>query len=233
LALAPFRRRLPAAIATAHTEVRLSIAASPLGLTLARTVRGSVLDATRRSVRVRMIVADAAFDGPPEPSLVQDAAAAGVAVRTSPLLVGFALQVDLSAAFLLVARRAEAAMVAVTDRDALIALAAMFEHEWRMGIDPYRPGGLSDQPDQVDLAVLCVLATGAKDEVVARRLGLSVRTVRRRMARLQELLGAGSRFETGVRAAEQGWVAARAAAWPPAPRVESRNSLLPSAIGRC
>ena len=53
---------------------------------------------------------------------------------------------------------------------------------------------------------LQILASGATDEAAARQLGVSVRTVRRRVAAVMELLGAASRFEAGVKAVEAGWL---------------------------
>lgn len=50
------------------------------------------------------------------------------------------------------------------------------------------------------------LAHGAKDEQIARALGLSLRTVRRRVADLMVELDAGSRFQAGVEAVRRGWV---------------------------
>jgi DNA-binding CsgD family transcriptional regulator len=50
------------------------------------------------------------------------------------------------------------------------------------------------------------LSSGASDEQIARRLGVSVRTVRRRVAELLEELGAESRFAAGVAAARRGWL---------------------------
>ena len=50
------------------------------------------------------------------------------------------------------------------------------------------------------------LAGGAKDEQIARALGLSVRTVRRRVAELLDELGADSRFQAGVEAVRRGWI---------------------------
>lgn len=50
------------------------------------------------------------------------------------------------------------------------------------------------------------LARGASDDQIARRLGLSLRTVRRRMAELMDELGAESRFQAGVEAARRGWL---------------------------
>lgn len=50
------------------------------------------------------------------------------------------------------------------------------------------------------------LAEGAKDEQIARTLGISLRTVRRRVASLMVELGADSRFQAGVEAVRRGWI---------------------------
>ena len=70
------------------------------------------------------------------------------------------------------------------------------------GLDgqPYDEGA-SDQR-----LLLGQLAGGAKDEQIARALGLSVRTVRRRVADLLDELGADSRFQAGVEAVRRGWM---------------------------
>jgi DNA-binding CsgD family transcriptional regulator len=52
--------------------------------------------------------------------------------------------------------------------------------------------------------ILEQLASGCKDETAARVLGVSLRTYRRRVAELMELLGASSRFQAGARAREAG-----------------------------
>lgn len=54
--------------------------------------------------------------------------------------------------------------------------------------------------------LLKILATGATDEAAAKRLGVSLRTVKRRMENLTRRLNAGSRFEAGLRAAQRGWL---------------------------
>jgi DNA-binding NarL/FixJ family response regulator len=48
------------------------------------------------------------------------------------------------------------------------------------------------------------MAGGAKDELIARRLGISLRTCRRYIADLTKDLGAQSRFQAGVLAAQRG-----------------------------
>ena len=66
-----------------------------------------------------------------------------------------------------------------------------------------RPGATAPELDRF---VLAQLAQGAKDEQIARTLGLSLRTVRRRVADLMTELGADSRFQAGVEAARRGWL---------------------------
>jgi len=71
-------------------------------------------------------------------------------------------------------------------------LTELFEHRWRAA----RP--LLDQGHH---DVLRLLAEGRGDEQVAEALGLSVRTVRRRVAEAMEAYGAATRFELGHRVA--------------------------------
>lgn len=49
-----------------------------------------------------------------------------------------------------------------------------------------------------------MLAAGAKDETIARELGVSLRTCRRHIAEMMRMTGAGSRFQAGVLATQLG-----------------------------
>jgi hypothetical protein len=62
------------------------------------------------------------------------------------------------------------------------------------------------EPTDATRRLLRLMRTGAIDETIARELGVSIRTVHRRITRLQNLLGARSRFQLGVVACERGWV---------------------------
>lgn len=57
--------------------------------------------------------------------------------------------------------------------------------------------------------LLTCLSAGLTDESIARELGVSERTVGRRITRLQELLGARTRFQLGVQASRHGWLRGR------------------------
>ncbi|MBZ5738327.1 helix-turn-helix transcriptional regulator [Nocardioides mangrovi] len=79
-----------------------------------------------------------------------------------------------------------------------------FEELWGRAAVP----ALDGAEPQVDLRrfLLEQLATGARDEQIARKLGISLRTVRRRVADLMTELGADSRFQAGIEAARRGWI---------------------------
>ncbi|MFJ1967527.1 DNA-binding response regulator [Streptomyces sp. NPDC087903] len=64
----------------------------------------------------------------------------------------------------------------------------------------------SDVPhlDADGRVILEALGSGLTDESAARRLGVSLRTYRRRVAELMATLEAGSRFQAGLRAGELG-----------------------------
>ena len=95
---------------------------------------------------------------------------------------------------------------------AVRALTRLFEAVWTLAT-PYWQGLLEAPrtPDRLPLAerdqrVLALLTTGASDQVIARQLGVSVRTVERRVRYLMDRLGAATRFQAGVQAARRDWV---------------------------
>jgi DNA-binding CsgD family transcriptional regulator len=91
----------------------------------------------------------------------------------------------------------------------LDALASMFELHWRKGMpipDPERPWPNGDVPADLDRRLLALLAAGFTDESMARQLGISVRTVQRRVRALMDRLEARTRFQAGIQAARAGWL---------------------------
>jgi DNA-binding CsgD family transcriptional regulator len=64
-----------------------------------------------------------------------------------------------------------------------------------------------DAEGDADLRLLRLLGLGLKDESIARYLGCSLRTVRRRVAHLMDVHGAQTRFQLGAAAAREDLVA--------------------------
>jgi DNA-binding NarL/FixJ family response regulator len=90
----------------------------------------------------------------------------------------------------------------------IAALRLLFESLWDRAMSV---PGLDGQLHSADRAsdrrlLLDQLAGGAKDEQIARALGLSLRTVRRRVADILDELGVDSRFQAGVEAVRRGWI---------------------------
>ncbi|MGN9838028.1 helix-turn-helix transcriptional regulator [Nonomuraea sp. H19] len=101
-------------------------------------------------------------------------------------------------------RAVESALV-VHPSALLDALVGLFETLWRAAV----PLRLSEDdlepeawPQPSDAEVLALLAAGMKDDAIARQLGLSPRTVQRRVQVLCERLGARTRFHAGFLAAQ-------------------------------
>jgi sugar-specific transcriptional regulator TrmB/DNA-binding CsgD family transcriptional regulator len=57
-----------------------------------------------------------------------------------------------------------------------------------------------------DVAILRLLTSGAKDRTIARALGVTERTVERRISEILRLLDASTRFQAGVQAVQRGWL---------------------------
>lgn len=88
-----------------------------------------------------------------------------------------------------------------------LCFARVFEHHWDVSLPYGRDPGRGEPAEEWtprEREILALLASGAKDEAIARRLGCSERTLRRLLAALVRKLGAESRFAAGVRAARLG-----------------------------
>ncbi|WP_018348581.1 helix-turn-helix domain-containing protein [Longispora albida] len=89
----------------------------------------------------------------------------------------------------------------------LDALVSTFESLWERSAPIESPGQIADLPER-DRQLLSMLAAGMKDRTIARTLGVTERTVGRRVTELMQRLDAGTRFRAGVRAVQQGWIPA-------------------------
>jgi DNA-binding NarL/FixJ family response regulator len=81
---------------------------------------------------------------------------------------------------------------------------ALFDQLWSSAVSV--PGYDDGEHSDAERDLLSLLGKGAKDEQIARALGISVRTVRRWIATVMADLDANSRFQAGVEAARNGWL---------------------------
>ncbi|WP_371483732.1 LuxR C-terminal-related transcriptional regulator [Kitasatospora sp. NBC_00315] len=90
-------------------------------------------------------------------------------------------------------------------------LADDFERLWRwsnpfLDVPQRATRGAAPGMSSAKRTVLRLMADGLKDEVIARCLGMSVRTCRKHIAEIMQELDATSRFQAGVRAVQRGLI---------------------------
>ncbi|WP_371406714.1 helix-turn-helix transcriptional regulator [Kribbella sp. NBC_00662] len=162
-----------------------------------------------RGIEIRYIYSEAFWKRPGAPEFVHLLTSLGGTVRIAPS-VPFRLVIFDDESAVMGIDPDDHTVGAVVHHSPAVVRLAMELHLslWDRAVDPLkeqrwaREGGISAQ----EAEFLRLLVHGATDEQVARKLGVSMRTVRRIAAKLSEQVGASGRFELGVRAAQRGWV---------------------------
>ena len=145
------------------------------------------------------------------PEMVRRRAELGEHVRVLADVPG-RLAVMGSAAALLPNRfdRPDEDLLIIRQPSLVAALTQLFEGLWERALAVPGLDAFNADDDAVRASdrrlLLDQLARGVKDEQIARTLGMSLRTVRRRVAEMMDELGASSRFQAGVEAIRRGWL---------------------------
>ncbi|NUS12136.1 MAG: helix-turn-helix transcriptional regulator [Streptomyces sp.] len=166
-------------------------------------------EAFARGVKMKTLYQDAARLDPHTTAHAHWLLSLGGEVRTAPVIPQRLVVVDRAQALVPIdpADTRQGALH-VTEPGLVHALVELFEQAWGTAVplgavsagDPH--SGLSG----TERELLRLLGTGLTDDAAGARLGLSTRTVRRHMASIMERLGAASRFEAGIKAAQKGWL---------------------------
>jgi DNA-binding NarL/FixJ family response regulator len=171
--------------------------------------------ALRRGVRYRALLDRRAMSAPEMVADVRASLAAGQEIRVVDTVPVKLMIVDGETAFLpLQADQPDSPSSVLIHRSGLLAvLIAFFEAEWERGF-PLRPGPAADdlleqrpgELDELDRQVLVLLLSGLTDQAIAGQLGLSLRTVHRRIRQLMGKARVDSRVQLGWVAARKRWV---------------------------
>jgi DNA-binding CsgD family transcriptional regulator len=167
-------------------------------------------EALARGTTMRSLYLDSVRNHPPTYNYLRWLAESGGQVRTTATLPLRMVIFDRKQALIPVnPEHSRTGAVVQRGPGMVAALVALFEQIWQgakpVGHDRERDDqGLTGQ----EQAIIALLAEGWTDDVIARKLGVSVRTSRRITAELTQRLGARSRFQAGARAVERGWVKA-------------------------
>ncbi|PWK74704.1 regulatory LuxR family protein [Streptomyces sp. CG 926] len=155
-----------------------------------------------RGIRMRSLYQHATRFDQPTRLHAEQLIGAGAEIRTLPEVLPQMIVVDGSLALL--PARSGGALI-IREPDLLAYLLDVFERDWENAA-PFATGpqAAHDVSKTTKQSILVLLAKGLKDESIARRLGISLRTCRRHVSELLEALGAHSRFQAGVIAERQG-----------------------------
>lgn len=159
-------------------------------------------------VRYRMLYQDTIYQDPERLRHTLATNARGAYARTLPDPPFKFMVVDGERASLVLhgdERRGDPMGVRITASPVLDLLVRTFDVLWTMAA-PISVNPTADELDERDRAILTLMGMGATDDTIARRLGMSRRTVVRRTGKLLERLGASTRFQAGVQAIRRGWL---------------------------
>jgi DNA-binding CsgD family transcriptional regulator len=143
------------------------------------------------------------------PEVVQARADVGEHVRVLASVPARMAVLGTSAVVMHETWQARSGRLVVLRQEAVVAaLTLLFDQMWDQALNVPGFGGRAYEAgkDGAQRLLLEQLVRGAKDEQISRALGVSLRTVRRRVADLMDELGADSRFQAGVEAVRRGWV---------------------------
>ncbi|MGC7097348.1 response regulator transcription factor [Amycolatopsis lurida] len=216
LRLAAVHGHTSRALLSRHAKVAGTLVAAQRDVLVVSTLADPVPAARRteqailgRGIRFRMLVPDHVRTTAGPARRLGRLARQGVLIRTMPAVPVEALVVDGTFAILPGEGTHDVAVLRLPS--VVAAITELAERLWPVAV----PFTGSDPPEAVELSVrdrelLALLCAGRTDESAAAALGVSVRTVRRMVSSLMNRLGARSRFQAGVKAADRGWLAEEA-----------------------
>ncbi len=162
----------------------------------------------RRGVRYRAVYHAPRLDEPGRMRDLRANIAAGEQARVLPSVQMKMLIADRQVAVIPVSFQAAdlRTVILVHASPLLDALVTSFEDLWERAIplDGNPPDDAG--PSEPDREMLTMLAAGMKDRAAARALGITERSVTRRVTHLLTTLGAQTRFQAALQAAKRGWL---------------------------
>lgn len=178
-----------------------------------------------RGIAVRMLCAPDTMLTDEGTAFVEQALTHGIEARMSYSPLPELLMADERVALVQPDLGGEGAPATVAYAPSILhALRALFTSTWQAA----RPAAEQPAPagNRLTREILDCLNAGHKDDAAARKLGLSVRTYRRHVAEILREMGAASRFQAGVRAAELHLLQGQAPTQPNAPSTCSTAPLM-------
>lgn len=193
----------------ARRQVMLFVRGDVVAVSTEENVEEEV--AMARGVQYRFVMERSRLEAPGMLDGVREAVSSGVQVRVAGSLPIRLLVVDEEVAMipLVAAGLDQSGGALLLHAGGLLDMAvSLFERTWEsatpmtLGADDTVGAG----QDVAERELLELLSAGLTDQRIANRLGLSLRTVQRRVHALMAQVGADSRLQLGVAAVRRGWL---------------------------
>ncbi|UBU19221.1 hypothetical protein [Nonomuraea gerenzanensis] len=167
-----------------------------------------------RNVRCRAVYSTEYFDNEVGYYVIQSSILEGEEVRIMRNLPMKMQLVDEEVAMLPLTPSGASGVALVKAPIIVKALRQYFELLWARATPVASPAGAEavpapaahSGPSELQLQLVGMMALGLKDESIANRTGMSLRTVRRHISTIMEMLSAETRFAAGVMASKRGWI---------------------------
>lgn len=184
----------------------------PIGESTAELSRRNL----ERGVSYRVIYEYEALSSPDDLATIRDQVRAGQLARVSPRLpMKLVVSDGRAATTIMTGESPEAPTAAVIKPSPLLdGLLELFEALWERAVPlslTHEPiaSRVEDQLSEIDRELIALMATGMKDDAIGLRLGVTSRSVRRRLTRMMSDVHAETRFQLALEAAWRGWIASR------------------------
>ncbi len=194
-----YTRLLASATGCVRSTTRMPLLGAPIWRQTSH-----VLEALRRGCRWQDIYAGPALDDDAMLRHLRDVHVAGQQSRTLPRVPMKMIIADDRRALIAVSTSDGTRSLLVGRCGLIDDLRELFETLWSFATPiagASSTGGPALRISRESRELLALLATGATDDTIARQLGLSARTVQRRVRGLEDMLGARTRFQAGIQAA--------------------------------
>ncbi|MEV4346859.1 helix-turn-helix domain-containing protein [Actinoplanes sp. NPDC049596] len=200
------RERLREMQDTAEKEILWFCRANPIAMQGPENTEETT--ALERGVRYRAIYERELLEKPGELDSIVEAMSLGEQSRTLPTLpVRLAIADRRLAICPLVPDAARGVgpptAALIRPSELLDALVALFESYWDRATPLVPDGGATEEPDRL---LLSLFVSGLPDKSIATQLGVSRRTVQRRLDRLMDIAGVDTRPGLAYQAARRGWL---------------------------
>ncbi|MEU6011821.1 helix-turn-helix domain-containing protein [Streptomyces sp. NPDC047453] len=165
-----------------------------------------VFEVLARGIEVRVVYDSRLLESPEAIEVVETCMAAGEQARVFPgVPINLVIVDDVVSANVTSDADEEVHVANIRNRRLVAGLRSVFESYWQLSM-PLADERLVLDGSKEFRHLVRLLSIGLTDRSIARELGVSERTVGRRVTRLQELLGADTRFQLGLQIARHGWV---------------------------